>query len=164
MQIMLMVHTTNSHSSFAIPVDLTGRYNVTAGEWAIGNRPRTFISAIEVRPLGRSPIFVMLGDLVTENYEPLGYWQMRRALLERYFRERTWFRWLVEFEVCSTWVEDGFDLTDDRAKAMIEHDLSYSYGFETRARVLGRPSKRAVNICQGAKPNAKRDGWPKETL
>jgi len=56
--------------------------------------------------------------------------------------------WTVRFSVDPSWVADGFDLTDDRAKEMIEKDLSYSYGFETKAKVLTRPDQKLVKGLQ----------------
>ena len=37
------------------------------------------------------------------------------------------FKWKVEFEVDETWVADGFEMTEERAKLMIENSLPYSY-------------------------------------
>ena len=61
------------------------------------------------------------------------------------------FRWVVEFLVDETWVADGFNLTDERAKKMIEHDLNCSYGHETSAIVIEAPSADKINKAQGGR-------------
>ena len=48
-------------------------------------------------------------------------------------------RWTVRFAVDSSWVADGFDLTDERAKDMLNGDLRYAMGCELGARVLSYP-------------------------
>ena len=58
-------------------------------------------------------------------------------------------RWTVEFAVDSSWVADGFDLTDERAKEMLAGDLRYAYGHELRAKVLKYPSAERVARLQG---------------
>lgn len=68
-----------------------------------------------------------------------------------------WFTWTVEFKVHKTWVEDGFDLDDDRAKDMIESDLTWADGWETKARVLSSPDKDLVRRVQGYDPEATND-------
>jgi hypothetical protein len=59
------------------------------------------------------------------------------------------FKWVVEFDVDESWVADGFDLTDERAKEMIERALPYSYASETNAKVLKAPSQRSIMEKQG---------------
>ena len=58
-------------------------------------------------------------------------------------------RWTVEFAVDSSWVADGFDLTDERAKEMLNQDLRYAYGHELGAKVLKYPSAERVARLQG---------------
>lgn len=65
--------------------------------------------------------------------------------------QKQWFKWTVEFQVHRTWVEDGFDLTNDRAKSIIENVLAHSYGSETKARVLSSPAPDAIARAQGYK-------------
>lgn len=48
--------------------------------------------------------------------------------------------WTVEFSVDPSWVADGFDLDDERAHLMIQHDLGYAYPSETSAKVVKAPS------------------------
>jgi hypothetical protein len=59
------------------------------------------------------------------------------------------FRWTVEIEVHETWVEDGFELTDERAHAMLCNELGYAYGHELKARVLTAPKKSEIQKAQG---------------
>lgn len=58
-------------------------------------------------------------------------------------------KWTVEFSVDSSWVADGFDLTDERAKEMLASDLGYAYGHELKARVLKYPSAERIARLQG---------------
>lgn len=59
------------------------------------------------------------------------------------------FKWTVEFEVSENWVADGFDLTDERALAMLQNDLGYAYNHELKARVTKYASAHAVAKAQG---------------
>lgn len=64
-------------------------------------------------------------------------------------KEKT-FKWIVEFEIAESWIEDGFDLTDDRALDMLSHDLRYAnIGTELGAKVLKSPSKESIRKVQG---------------
>ena len=58
-------------------------------------------------------------------------------------------RWTVEFAVDSSWVADGFDLTDERAKEMLNGDLRYAYGHELSAKVIKYPRAERVARLQG---------------
>lgn len=58
-------------------------------------------------------------------------------------------KWLVEFEVDDCWIEDGFDLTDEIAKSMIENQLDYAYPSETNAKVIKSPDKNIIRKLQG---------------
>ena len=57
--------------------------------------------------------------------------------------------WTVKFSVDSSWVEDGFDLTDERAFEMLQNDLSYATGRELRAKVISYPAALKVAKLQG---------------
>ena len=59
------------------------------------------------------------------------------------------FRWVVEFTVDRVWVEDGFNLTDDRALQMLENDLQQAYGYELGARVIEAPDQKEIAKAQG---------------
>lgn len=50
-----------------------------------------------------------------------------------------------------TWVEDGFDLTDERAHEMMTREISSAYGHEVKARVLDAPPRKAIRKEQGYK-------------
>lgn len=47
--------------------------------------------------------------------------------------------WIVEFQVAATWTDDGFDLTNEAAKDMIEERLPYARPDETKALVVSSP-------------------------
>ena len=61
----------------------------------------------------------------------------------------TMLRWTVEFAVDSSWVADGFDLTDERAKEMLNGNLRYAYGHELKAKVTKYPAAIKVAKLQG---------------
>ena len=63
--------------------------------------------------------------------------------------ETKWYKWIVEFEVSDTWVSDGFDLTDDKAKELLRLWLQYAYDNEIKAKVINAPSKQAIREEQG---------------
>lgn len=59
-------------------------------------------------------------------------------------------KWTVELYVAPVWVEDGFDLTDDRALYMLANDLRFAnVGAELHAKVVGRPEDTRVAKLQG---------------
>lgn len=62
-----------------------------------------------------------------------------------------WFTWTVEFKVDATWVEDGFDLTSERAKRMLAYDLQFARDSEIKARVLSAPDEKLIRKMQGYK-------------
>ena len=59
------------------------------------------------------------------------------------------YKWTVEFTVSANWVEDGFDLTDERALEMLQSDLGYAYESELGAHVIKAPSREAILKEQG---------------
>lgn len=61
------------------------------------------------------------------------------------------FKWTLEIQVHKTWVEDGFDLDDERAHEMLCHHLPYAYGHELKAKVLSAPGRKAIRKTQGYK-------------
>lgn len=63
-------------------------------------------------------------------------------------------RWTVQFSVDESWVADGFDLTEERAKEMLNCDLRYAYGHEIGAKVLKAPAALRVGKLQGYKDGA----------
>lgn len=71
------------------------------------------------------------------------------------------YKWTVEFEVEDTWIQDGYDLTDERAHAMIAKDLAWAYGHELKARVIKSPSKDELLKEQGYTVE---NGWTLEQI
>lgn len=59
------------------------------------------------------------------------------------------FKWTVEFEVSENWVADGFEVTDESALEMLTSVLGWAYENELKARVVKRPSEKAINVAQG---------------
>ncbi len=59
------------------------------------------------------------------------------------------FKWTVEIEVAEAWVEDGFDLTEERLKDMVEADLMYSYHNECKVKILEAPDPKEIRKVQG---------------
>jgi len=69
----------------------------------------------------------------------------------------TKFKWTVEFEVDECWVADGFNLTDERALAMLTADLCYANSEELKAKVIKSPDVERIAKVQGYS-NAKAAG------
>jgi hypothetical protein len=61
------------------------------------------------------------------------------------------FTWTVRLSVDKTWVEDGFDLTDERAKDMLRNELPQAYDFEVAAKVIKAPDPEKIAKVQGYK-------------
>jgi hypothetical protein len=59
------------------------------------------------------------------------------------------FKWVVEFEVAESWVEDGFDLTQDRAMEIIANALPFANDDEIKALVLKAPEAKLIRTTQG---------------
>lgn len=59
------------------------------------------------------------------------------------------FKWVVEFTIDEVWVVDGFELTKDTAKDMIENYLPYTHATETKVKILKAPSKKDIKKAQG---------------
>ena len=59
------------------------------------------------------------------------------------------FKWVVEFEVTETWVEDGFNIDQGRAIDMIANALPYATGMEFKATVLKAPDAKLIRKTQG---------------
>jgi len=59
-------------------------------------------------------------------------------------------KWTVEFEVDEIWVEDGFNLTDERALDMLANDLRFAnMNTELGARVIKAPKPEKLRALQG---------------
>ena len=54
------------------------------------------------------------------------------------------FKWIIEIEVDPSWVADGFDMDDERAKEMLAKELPYAFNYEIAARVLKSPAKEKI--------------------
>jgi hypothetical protein len=63
--------------------------------------------------------------------------------------KQKWFKWVVEFQVDTTWVADGFEMTDERAADMLANDLQSAYTHELRAKVIKRPALSKILAVQG---------------
>jgi len=59
------------------------------------------------------------------------------------------FKWVVEFEVAETWVEDGFNLTEEKAKNMMANALPLAYGTEFTAKIIKAPNEKLILQTQG---------------
>ncbi len=59
------------------------------------------------------------------------------------------FKWTVEIEVDESWVADGFDLTDERAKEMLANEITGAFNNEIDAKVIKAPSKAKIMKAQG---------------
>jgi hypothetical protein len=64
-------------------------------------------------------------------------------------------KWTVEFQVATNWVEDGFDLTDERALNMLAADLGFADISELRAKVIAMPDALTVARLMGYKDATK---------
>ena len=62
------------------------------------------------------------------------------------------FTWIVEFTIDPSWVADGFELTEERAKEMIENELPHSYFHETSVRIIKAPREDLIKKEQGYLP------------
>lgn len=61
------------------------------------------------------------------------------------------YKWVVEIEVTSNIVADGFDLNDERMHDLLMRAMPYVYGHEIVARVLCAPASAEVRCGQGFK-------------
>jgi hypothetical protein len=60
------------------------------------------------------------------------------------------YTWTVQFTVSETWVEDGFNLTDEHALDMLAKTLSYAYiDRELAAKVVQAPDPKDIRRAQG---------------
>jgi hypothetical protein len=59
------------------------------------------------------------------------------------------FKWVVEFETTTTWVEDGFNIDQGRATDMIANALPFASGAEFKATVLKSPDAKLIRRTQG---------------
>lgn len=59
--------------------------------------------------------------------------------------------WTVKIGVEECWIEDGFNLTQERLLDMIQSDLKYSYQCELSAKIISKPDKKVIAKLQGKK-------------
>jgi hypothetical protein len=59
------------------------------------------------------------------------------------------FKWVVEFEVTENWVEDGFNIDENRAQDMLVNALPHAYGYELKTKVLKAPDAKLIRKTQG---------------
>lgn len=59
------------------------------------------------------------------------------------------FKWTVEIEINEIWVADGFEVTADGIKEMIQEAIGFSYEHETRVRVIQAPAINEIRKAQG---------------
>lgn len=74
--------------------------------------------------------------------------------------ENKMYRWIVALDVDPAWVADGFDLTDDRAKSMLNAEITGAYDDELNAIVISAPPPLKIVREQGygpKHPQAKRE-------
>lgn len=64
--------------------------------------------------------------------------------------------WTVQISVADCWIEDGFDLTPERLKYIIEGALPFSATNETGVRILKAPAANTIARLMGYKNNADR--------
>ena len=75
------------------------------------------------------------------------------------------FKWTVVFEVDELWVEDGFNMTDERALNMLASDLNYAcMDTELSAKVIKAPSMDKILKMQGYTPETMTDEAKKHEL
>lgn len=70
------------------------------------------------------------------------------------------YKWTVEIAIAETWVEDGFDITDESLHDMMCGVLGYATSTEIRCRVIKRPARQLINKAQGADARRAREDWP----
>lgn len=90
--------------------------------------------------------------LADEKAQSIDFWKTHALCIveDEEKAGKDWFAWDVRFMVHKTWVEDGFDLTDDRALDMLSHDLRYAnIGFELGAKVLKTPDAERLAKTMG---------------
>lgn len=115
-------------------------------------------SLLESAPVPEDADLVSIADLSDldgdEDTDPVDDEETRREVKAA----RTTYSWIVRFEVCGTWIADGFDLTHERALDMLATDLGMAnIGEELNARVIAAPPADTIAQEQGYKDAADRD-------
>lgn len=112
-------------------------------------------SLLESAPVPEDADLVSIADLSDldgdEDTDPVDDEETRREVKAA----RTTYSWIVRFEVCGTWIADGFDLTHERALDMLATDLGMAnIGEELNARVIAAPPADTIAQEQGYKSAA----------
>lgn len=112
-------------------------------------------SLLESAPVPEDADLVSIADLSDldgdEDTDPVDDEETRREVKAA----RTTYSWIVRFEVCGTWIADGFDLTHERALDMLATDLGMAnIGEELNARVIAAPPADTIAQEQGYKDAA----------
>ncbi|MCK5606939.1 hypothetical protein KAR91_33865 [Candidatus Pacearchaeota archaeon] len=64
-------------------------------------------------------------------------------------RKKEWFKWTIEIQAHRDVVEDGLELTDDRARQMVEEGFPLCMGHDFKIKVVKRPDQREIRKAQG---------------
>lgn len=59
------------------------------------------------------------------------------------------FKWLAEIEIDQIWVEDGYEITEERLRNMLYTDCGYAYPGELDCRILESPDPKKIAKIQG---------------
>jgi len=74
-------------------------------------------------------------------------WIATRAHRRDY--QQTMLEWTVKIRVSDNWVADGFDLTEERLKEMVENSLPFAYPHETEVAIVDEPDQSRIRRIQG---------------
>jgi len=58
-------------------------------------------------------------------------------------------KWVVEIQIADTWVEDGFEITNDNIVDRLQEWLPYAYSHEVNGKVLKAPKQSVIKKLQG---------------
>lgn len=73
--------------------------------------------------------------------------QLARQLAEGVMDEP--YTWIVKIQVHPRWVADGFDLTDDRLRGILEKVFDFAYEHEFAGKVIDAPDPKEIRQEQG---------------
>jgi hypothetical protein len=65
--------------------------------------------------------------------------------------EKGYYSWTVKISVHPRWVADGFDLTEERLRDILENVFDYAYEHEYDGQVLNSPDPNQIRAEQGYK-------------
>ena len=58
-------------------------------------------------------------------------------------------KWVVEIEVHNTWVEDGFNITNENIVDRLQEWLPHAYSHELKGKVIKAPKQSVIDKLQG---------------